>query len=58
MGITRAQQFWLSIVAAIVGLGLAGLLHADAIASVGLVAGVGVLIGLSWAAWRRVARSN
>jgi hypothetical protein len=58
MEITRAQLFWNSIVAAVVGLVLAELLHADAIGSVGLVAGVGLLIGLIWAAWQRVARSN
>jgi hypothetical protein len=58
MGITRAQQFWLCIVAAVVGLGLAGLLHADTIGSIGLVAGVGILIGLSWAAWQRVVGSS
>jgi hypothetical protein len=54
----RAQQFGLWIVAAIVGLALAGLLHADALGSIGLVAGVGILAGLGWAAWQRAARSN
>jgi hypothetical protein len=58
MEITRAQQFWLCIVAAVIGLGLAALLHADALGSVALVAGVGILIGLSWAAWQRVAGSS
>jgi len=55
---TRAQLFWLCIVAAVVGLALAALLHADEIGSIALVAAVGILIGLSWAAWERVARSN
>jgi hypothetical protein len=58
MEITRVQQFWLCIVAAVVGLTLAGLLHASAIGSIGLVAGVGILIGLGWAAWERVVRSS
>jgi hypothetical protein len=58
MEITRVQQFWLCIVAAVVGLGLAALLHADAVGSIALVAGVGILIGLSWAAWQRLVGSS
>ncbi len=48
---TPTQQVVLWILAAIVGLALAGLLHAGLLASVGLVAGTGILIGVAWAAW-------
>jgi hypothetical protein len=58
MEMARAQQFWLWVVAAIVGLAISGLLHVDALASIGLMAGVGILLGLGWATWQRVARSN
>jgi hypothetical protein len=48
---TPTQQVVLWILAAIVGLLVADLLHAGLLASIGLVAAVGILIGLIWAAW-------
>jgi len=48
---TPTQQVVLWIVAAVVGLVLADLLHAGLLASIGLVAAAGILIGLLWAAW-------
>jgi hypothetical protein len=48
---TATQQVVLWILAAILGLSLADLLHAGLLASMGLVAGTGILIGLVWAAW-------
>jgi hypothetical protein len=40
---------WLAL--AIVGLTLADLAHAGLLASIGLVAATGVLIGFGWAVW-------
>jgi hypothetical protein len=48
---TATQQVVLWILAAILGLTLADLLQAGLLASIGLVAGTGILIGLVWAAW-------
>lgn len=44
--------------AAVVGLVLAEALDAGYLASVGLVAGVGILAGLLWAAWAQLRNSN
>ena len=46
---TRAQQLALWIPATILGLTLASLLHADALAAIGLVAMSGTIVGLGWA---------
>jgi len=48
---TPTQQVLLWVVAAILGLTLASLLRAGLLASIGLVAATGILIGLGWAAW-------
>ena len=40
-------------VAAVAGLGLAAALHADALASIALVAAVGIVLGMGFAAWQR-----
>ena len=50
---TRTQQVWLWSVAAIIGLGLGEILHAGDVGSVALVAGVGILIGIGFAATQR-----
>jgi hypothetical protein len=39
-----------------VGLAVSGLTHADALATIGLVAGVGILLGLGWETWQRLVR--
>jgi hypothetical protein len=46
------------MVAAVLGLGLAEVLHANAVLSVALVAGVGIAVGLIFAAWQQHARSG
>jgi hypothetical protein len=49
--LTRGQQLALWFAAAILGLALANLLDADLLGSIGLVAGVGILIGVAVGAW-------
>jgi membrane protease YdiL (CAAX protease family) len=56
--LTRAQQITSWIVAAVVGLGLAAILHAGWLASVGLVAAVGIAIGLGLAASQRAKQGS
>ncbi len=57
-GMNRIQQLCLWIVAAVLGLGIADLLHANALASIGLVAAVGIIIGVGFAAWQQLAHSD
>ncbi len=55
------QQIWLWIAAAIIGLALATLLNASLLGSVGLVAAVGILLGMgagAWELWQRSRRST
>jgi hypothetical protein len=54
--LTLTQQVVLWVVAAIVGLALAAILHAGSLASIGLVAAAGIAIGFGFAAGQRVAR--
>jgi hypothetical protein len=49
---TRTQQIALWITAAAIGLVLAAALNASLLGSVGLVALVGILIGIGFAAWQ------
>jgi hypothetical protein len=56
--LSRSQMIFLWLPAAVVGLVLAEALHAGVVASVGLVAGVGILFGLLWAAWAQLHRSR
>ena len=56
--LTRAQQVTSWIVAAVVGLGLAAILHAGWLASVGLVAAVGIAIGFGFAASERAKQGS
>jgi hypothetical protein len=50
---SRAQQLVLWTVAAVVGLGLSEILHANTLATIALVAGVGIAVGLVFAAWQQ-----
>jgi hypothetical protein len=49
--LSRKQQWWLWGIAAVVGLVLAAVLNAGYLATIGLVAGVGILLGFGFAAW-------
>jgi hypothetical protein len=49
--LSRNQQLALWLVAAIIGLTLADVVGADLLGSIGLVAGVGILIGIACGAW-------
>lgn len=44
------RPWWLWAIAAVVGLGLAALLHAGLLASIALVAAVGIAVGAGYAA--------
>jgi hypothetical protein len=55
--LSRIHQFAVVIVAAVLGLGLAEIMHAGTLGSIGLVALVGTVIGFGLAAWQR-ARQN
>jgi hypothetical protein len=54
--LSRKQQWWLWGIAAVVGLVLAAVLNAGYLATIGLVAGVGILLGFGFAA--RTARQR
>jgi len=56
--ISRNQQFILWVITAAVGLGIADALDASLWGSTGLVAAVGMLIGVGAAAWQRLSRSS
>jgi hypothetical protein len=51
-------MIFLWLPAAVIGLVLAEAIHAGVVASVGLVAGVGILFGLLWAAWAQRQNSK
>jgi hypothetical protein len=51
-------MIFLWLPAAIIGLGLAEALHAGVVASIAVVAGVGILLGLLWAAWTQLRKVN
>jgi hypothetical protein len=53
VSLSRRQQFGLWILAAVVGLGLGAIMHAGTLASIGLVALVGVVMGFGVAARHR-----
>jgi hypothetical protein len=53
-----AQPIWLWVAAAIIGLVLATVVNAGALATVGLVGGVGIVIGLGFAAWQARQRPS
>jgi hypothetical protein len=48
--LTRQQQIVLCLIASVLGLGLAAILHAGVIGSIALVAAVGIAIGIGVAA--------
>jgi hypothetical protein len=50
---TRTQQIWLWVAAAIIGLTLGEIVHADYLADVALVAAVGIALGFGFAATQR-----
>jgi predicted exporter len=54
--LTTTERFSVSVLAALLGLGLGAILHADALASIGLVALVGILLGIGLAATARSRR--
>jgi hypothetical protein len=56
--LTPAQQVVLWLVAAAVGLGLAQATNAGTWGSIGLVAGVGILLGIGVAAWQAQGRRS
>jgi hypothetical protein len=56
--LTRTQQIALWVTAAVVGLALAAILHAGWLASVGLVAAVGIALGFGFAASQRAAQRS
>ena len=55
---TRTQQIWLWVAAAVVGLVLGAILHADYLGDVGLVAAAGIVLGIGFAASRRAKRGS
>ena len=54
--LTSTERFSLSLFAAVFGLGLGAILHAGTLATIGLVALVGVLCGIGLAATARSRR--
>lgn len=56
--LSLSQMIFLWLPAAVIGLVLAEAIHAGVVASVGLVAGVGILFGLLWAAWAQRQNSK
>lgn len=56
--LTRTQQVVLAVAAAVIGLTLAAILNAGWLASIGLVAAVGIAIGFGFAASQRLARRS
>jgi hypothetical protein len=56
--LTLAQQVVLWVAAAVIGLALAAILNTGWLASVGLVAAVGIAIGFGFAASQRLARRS
>jgi hypothetical protein len=54
--LTSTERFSLSLFAAVFGLGLGAILHAGTLATIGLVAVIGVLCGLGLAATARARR--
>jgi hypothetical protein len=55
---TTLQMLLLCLPAIVLGLGLSEALHASSLASVGLVAGIGILTGLAWAGWSRSHKTD
>ena len=56
--LSRIHQLAVVIVAAVLGLGLAEIMHAGTLGSIGLVALVGIVIGFGLAAWQRARRNS